>query len=206
MKTGALRCGKDEMAPGAPRSPASGHGPHVVSRWAASRPDTVRPARIDRDDLSPGTPTTSVVLKHAESALGKAPGNGAPGRQIAISDGRRDGLQLRGSRELPMIARFVRGWMVVAWLRTFGPAVVDDVESVKAEAVSRLQAALVSGDAVGDAVRWAFYRNPTFMFAGIPATRHRADESVSDPAADARARRPAWWWRPWIQGLAVPHE
>lgn len=58
--------------------------------------------------------------------------------------------------------------------------VVDDVESVKAEAASRLQAALVSGDAVRDAVRWAFYRNPTFMFALFPAALGRRFGSGPD--------------------------
>jgi tetratricopeptide (TPR) repeat protein len=70
--------------------------------------------------------------------------------------------------------------MVVAWLRRFVPAVVDDVESVKAEAVSRLQAALVSGDGVRDAVRWAFYRNPAFMLALFPAALGRRFGSGPD--------------------------
>ena len=36
--------------------------------------------------------------------------------------------------------------------------------AIKAEAISRLQAALVSGNAVSEAIRWAFYRNPLFMY------------------------------------------
>src|SRR5215472_10561386 len=72
--------------------------------------------------------------------------------------------------------------MVVAWVRRLVPAVVDDVESVKAEAASRLQAALVSGDSVRDAVRWAFYRNPAFMFALFPAALGRRFGSGSDAA------------------------
>jgi hypothetical protein len=44
-------------------------------------------------------------------------------------------------------------------------AVDSGFGAIKAEAISRLQAALVSGNAVSEAIRWAFYRNPSFMFA-----------------------------------------
>ncbi len=39
-----------------------------------------------------------------------------------------------------------------------------NADAVRTEAVGRLRAALVSGTAVREAVRWAFYRNPVFMF------------------------------------------
>jgi len=61
------------------------------------------------------------------------------------------------------------------------PGVTDsDLDGVHAEAVGRLQAALLRGDAVSDGVRWLYYQHPVFAFALFTAAVHRRFGSGPD--------------------------
>ena len=80
-----------------------------------------------------------------------------------------------------------------ALVREGARAMAGDVDAVKAEAVSRLRAALLSGEAVSDAVRWACYRNPVFtvtLFAA--AVDRRFGPRPDADEISAFVRRAGW--------------